>query len=73
MIERAEKYASSQKTSLSGMIESYLQTLIANDKTQAENDIEISPFVRSLRTGVKIPANYDYKKAYGNYIAEKYK
>lgn len=73
VIERAKEYAASHKKSLSGMIESYLKTLIMKDETQSNHDIEISPFVKSLRTGVKIPADYDYKEAYGDYLAEKYK
>jgi hypothetical protein len=73
VIDRAKEYASSHKKSLSGMIESYLKTLITEDKTQSNNEIEISPFVKSFRTGVKIPADYDYKEAYGDYLAGKYK
>jgi hypothetical protein len=65
VIERAKEYASSQKRSLSGMIESYLKTLITQEKTHSEEDIEISPFVKSFKTGVKIPVDYDYKEAYG--------
>jgi hypothetical protein len=42
-------------------------------KNQPDNDIEISPFVKSLRTGVKIPVDYDYKKAYVDYLADKYR
>jgi hypothetical protein len=34
--------------------------------------LKISPFVKSLRTGVKVPANIDYKEAYGSYLEEKY-
>ena len=73
VIDRAKEYASSHRKSLSGMIESYLKTLITKDVAQSSDDIEISPFVKSLRTGVKIPADYDYKEAYGDYLAEKYK
>jgi hypothetical protein len=32
VIDRAKEYAASQKRSLSGMIESYLKTLISKDK-----------------------------------------
>lgn len=73
VIDRAKEYAASQKRSLSGMIESYLKTLISKDKAQSESDIEISPFVKSLRTGVKVHFDYDYKKAYGDYLTEKHK
>jgi hypothetical protein len=73
VIEKAKEYASSQKRSLSGLIESYLKTLVNNDNTQSVEEIEISPFVKSFRTGVKIPADFDYKEAYVDYLAEKYK
>lgn len=73
VIDRAKEYASSQKRSLSGMVEAYLKTLISKDKTPSDSDIEISPFVKSLRTGVKVPVDFDYKEVYGDYLAEKYK
>ncbi len=37
-----------------------------------ESIIQISPFVKSLFTGVKIPADLDYKKEYATYLAKKY-
>jgi len=73
VIDKAKEYATSHQRSLSRMIESYLKTLIEKEKPQSDSDIEISPFVKSLRTGVKVPADYDYKKAYVDYLAEKYK
>jgi len=73
VIERAKEYAASQKRSLSGLVEAYLKTLISKDKTQPDNDIEISPFVRSLCTGVNVPADFDYRESYRDYLAEKYK
>lgn len=73
VIDKAKKYASSHKRSLSRMIESYLKCLVEKENNYSDNDIEISPFVRSMQTGVKLPADLDYKKEYGDYIAEKYK
>ncbi len=70
VIEKAKEYASSQKRSLSGLIEAYLKTLISNSN---DSDTEITPFVKSLITGVKIPADFDYKSAYSDHLAEKYK
>jgi hypothetical protein len=55
------------------LIEAYLKSLIDKGKQNQENDIEISPFVKSMRSGVKIPADLDYKKAYCDYLEEKYK
>lgn len=73
VIEKAKEYASSNKRSLSRMIESYLKSLIDKENEHSENDIEISPFIKSMRTGVKLPADIDYKKEYGDHLAEKYK
>jgi len=71
IIEKAKLYASDKKLSLSRLIENYLNSLtndVKNDK-----GIEISPFVKSMSTGIKIPADVDYKKDYSNYLNEKYK
>ena len=73
VIEKAKAYASMHNISLSRMIESYLKSLVDKDPQMSENDNEISPFVKSMRTGVKIPADYAYKKAYGDHLREKYK
>ncbi|MBP7506226.1 MAG: hypothetical protein KA807_00270 [Prolixibacteraceae bacterium] len=73
VIEKAKDYASSQKRSLSRIIESYLRSLVNNDNPKETDDIEISPFVKSMSTGVKIPADFDYKKEYGDYLTKKYK
>lgn len=73
VIDKAKEYASSQKRSLSRLIESYLKTLIEKENPQSNDKIEISPFVKSMQTGVKLPADFDYKKAYGDYLTEKYK
>ncbi len=45
------------------LIESYLKTLINTNNKLSENDIKISPFVKSMQTGVKI--------LYGDYLAKK--
>jgi len=57
VIERAKKYASIKKLSLSRLIENYLDSL-----THEQNDeFEISPFVKSISTGKSIPADVDDK------------
>jgi len=73
VIEQAKEYASSQKRSLSRIIESYLKTLINRDNNKNENDIEISPFVKSMSTGINIPADLDYKSEVLNHLEEKHK
>jgi len=58
-----------KKISLSRMIENYLNFL-TSDKTS--NDIQISMFVKSLSSGISIPADYDYKKERADYLEQKY-
>lgn len=70
IIERAKKYASNKKLSLSHLIENYLNALTTENEG---NEIQISPFVKSLSTPTKIPADYDYKNDYGNFLADKHK
>ncbi|WP_144893850.1 DUF6364 family protein [Flavobacterium tiangeerense] len=70
IIEKAKHYASEKKLSLSRIIENYLNSL-TSDKTN--NDIQISPFVKSLSSGIKIPDDYDYKKDRADYLEQKYK
>ena len=74
VIEKAKKYASLQKRSLSRIIESYLKSLSIQEDSTDKNEIQISPFVKSMRSsGVNIPADLDYKTEYSNYLTEKYK
>jgi hypothetical protein len=72
IIENAKKYASSKKRSLSRLIETYLKTLINSDKSISTEDDEISPFVKSMRSGVEIPSNLDYKKEYSEHLIKKH-
>ena len=74
VIEKAKQYAQSHQRSLSGIIESYLEAItIQEEPENGKNGFEISPFVKSISTGVQIPADLDYKLAYSNYLTEKYK
>ncbi len=73
VIEQAKEYASSHKRSLSRIIESYLKSLINRDKDTDEPDIEISPFVKSMATGIKIPTDLDYKSGIIDHLEEKHK
>lgn len=70
-IEKAKKYASDKKLSLSKIVEAYLQSL--TNGTNAGENIQISPFVKSISTGKSIPTDLDYKKEYSDHLVEKYK
>lgn len=69
VIIRAKDYAQSHKTSLSRLIESYLDS-VTNTKSA---DIGITPLVESLSGVIKLPDVFDYKKEYANWLDEKYK
>lgn len=73
VIEQAKEYAASHKRSLSRIIEAYLKSLISQDKKDSQDHFEISPFVKSMSTVVKIPVDLDYKSEYLNHLTEKYR
>ena len=73
VIDKAKDYAVSHKRSLSRIIESYLRSLISKEDPKDKDDIQISPFVKSMSTGVNIPSDIDYKKEYIDYLTEKHK
>ena len=68
IIEKAKKYARQKNISLSRMIESYLNTITRESKS----DVEISPLVKSLSGVVSLPDNFDFKTDYTVYLSEKY-
>lgn len=71
VIERAKIYARSHKISLSKMIESYLDNVTNQNDTGKEN--QITPLVKSLSGVIDLPADFDYKKEYRDFLDEKYK
>ena len=72
LIQKANEYALSQQRSLSLLIESYLKSLIDSESKKNGNENEISLYVKSMRTGVQIPSDFDYKKNYSDYLTNKY-
>ena len=71
VIRRAKRYAHSHKISLSKMIEFYLDSL--TKENEKGRKISITPLVESLSGIIDLPADFDYRKEYGDYLAEKYK
>jgi hypothetical protein len=69
VITRAKSYAKRRKTSLSKMIESYLDS-VTKPETK---EIEITPLVKSLSGVIKLADDYDYKKDRTDYLIKKYK
>ncbi len=67
VIQRSKKYAAEKKTSLSRMVENYLNSISRQDE-----EFEVSPFVKSISTGKSIPENIE-REDYIKYLEEKYK
>lgn len=68
VIDRAKKYAHDRETSLSRLIENYLEAI-----TAPANDLdEISPLVKSISGVIKLPEDFDHKENYRKYLNEKY-
>ena len=68
VITRAKKYAQHRRTSLSKMIESFLDSVTKNE----HDDIEITPLVKSLSGVIKVPEDFDYKNERTDYLIKKY-
>lgn len=70
-LEQAKQYAKANHTSLGRMIEDYLATLIA--RSNHEEEVDISPFVRSLSSKVKSSDTINAKEVYREYLYRKYR
>lgn len=68
VISRAKRYAQLRKTSLSKMIESYLDSVTKDEP----DDFEITPLVKSLSGVIKLPESFDYKRERTDFLIRKY-
>lgn len=69
VIENAKEYARNHGISLSKMIELYLESITA----PREKEEETTPLVESLSGVIELDPDFDPKKEYADYLAEKYK
>ena len=69
VIERAKRYATAKKLSLSRLVENYLGSLTTDT---AGNDLDLSPFIKSIASGKSIPVEIDEKKEYADFLEKKY-
>lgn len=66
-IEKGKAFARKKKTSLSRIVENYLEKI-----TEQPTESEISPLVKSL-SGVMKSSSKDFKSEYAKYLRNKYK
>ena len=67
VVEKANGIAKARKTSLSKLIENYLQQI-----TTEMADEEITPLVKSLSGIIKLDSSTDNKASYADYLINKY-
>ncbi len=68
VIDQAKKYASEHETSLSKLIENYLEAVTA----ESEQDDYISPLVKSLSGVIKLSSDTDQNSEYHKHLSDKY-
>ena len=68
IIERAKIYAKKKDTSLSKLIENYLDFIIEPN----DNGSEVTPFVKSLSGILDLSKTVDTKKEYKSHLTKKY-
>jgi len=68
VIDKAKDYAKEHKTSLSKLIENYLQK-VTSDHNQQE---QITPLVKSLSGIIQLPVEVNIRDSYGDFLTNKY-
>ncbi|WP_456087084.1 DUF6364 family protein [Parabacteroides sp.] len=71
IIEKAKEYARSRNMSLSKMVEQYLDSVVSTNDISSKQ-IELTPLVKELSGVLKVPADFDYKNDYSDYLENKY-
>ncbi|MBA5628963.1 DUF6364 family protein [Moheibacter lacus] len=71
-IAQAKAYAKKSGISVSKLVENYLNSLTSK-RINKNNEIEITPLVKSLTGVISLPEDFDYKKEIAEILTEKYK
>ena len=70
IIEKAKKFAKSNNTSLSKMIEAYFNALTSPEN---EDELKTTPLVKSLSGLIDLPEDFDYKVSRSKHLLKKHK
>jgi hypothetical protein len=74
VIDNAKIYAKKNKLSLSFLVENYLRNITTDKQSLQSDEIEVISLVKAFNVGdVKVPEDFDYKKARLEYLIKKYK
>ncbi len=72
VLQQAELYARQRNINLNRLVEDFMRKFIRQSQNE-KNDIKVTAFVESLGVDLNLPSDFDDKKAYQNYLGEKYK
>ncbi len=72
VIEKAKIYAKGTGRSLSEMVENYFKSLTTKSDNKNNNHDEVHPSVQKLIGRIKLPEDFDLKKAKAEHYKEKY-
>lgn len=69
VIQKAKKYAKKRERSLSDIVENYLKAITEDE---IDEEINITPMVKSLKGSFKAPKDFNYKEELTKALTEKY-
>jgi hypothetical protein len=69
VIGKAKEYARQKGRSLSDIVENYLKAIT---REEGDENVEITPLVKSLKGSFKAPPDFDYKRELGKGLSDKY-
>ena len=72
VLQQAELYARQRNINLNRLVEDFMRKFIRQSQNE-KNDIKVTAFVESLGVDLNLPSDFDDKKAYQDYLWEKYK
>ncbi len=72
LLQQAEMQAKMYNLNLNQIVESFIRKFIKNPRGVEQIEIKTTPFVERLGVDLDLPADFDEKKAYRNYLSEKH-
>lgn len=72
MVENYFKILTNKEEKKKIEITPFINSIPLKGKVKLSKNFEITPLVKSLKTGVKLPKDFDYKEALTEALSEKY-
>ena len=71
LLQQAEMKAQMHNLNLNEFVEAFIRKFIKNPHGEEQTVIKTTPFVERLGVDLDLPADFDEKVAYRNYLSEK--